>query len=280
MIELKDIEFSYRKGASPALRGITATLPEGIHLVVGENGAGKTTMLHIIAGLIRPQKGACVIDGANPASARPSEMGKTFLLEENQHFPGKTIREFAAMHSRFYKNFSPQRFCENLIAFGLTGDESMKSLSLGNRKKTQLAYVLALGVEVLLLDEPTNALDIQGRETLRRLMAASLCEGQTILVSTHSVEELSRLFDGAIIITRSDLLFAGTEEYVSDRLVFRVGRVPEPDALYSEIQVGRVLSVSEAFADDEPTKVDWRLLYSALHSPKRDEVLNCLNRSL
>ena len=136
--------------------------------------------------------------------------------------------------------------------------------------------MLALGVDVLLLDEPTNALDIQSKEILRKIIVSSLDDNQTILVSTHTVSELENLFDGAVMLTRSHLLFAGTEEAVTRRLAFEVTRMPDPDALYSEIQIGRVLSILPAIEDEETTRVDWRLLYSSLHSPQRDIILSTL----
>lgn len=280
MIELRNITFSYTRKGSPALSGVTATIQPGVHLLAGENGAGKTTLLHIVAGLSHPTVGECLIDGQEAGADIPSEMSRTFLLEENTIFPAKTIRKFAELHSRFYPNFSQETFLSNLVAFGFSGDEPMKSLSLGNRKKTQLAYVLALGVDVLLLDEPTNALDIQSKETLRRIIATSMRDGQTIIVSTHTVSELENLFDGALMLTRSRLMFAGTEEAVSRRLAFEVSRVPDDDAIYTEIQVGRVLSILPAMPGDIPTRIDWRLLYSALHSPQRDAVLKALFRPM
>ncbi len=280
MIELRNIMFSYTRKGSPALSGVTATIQPGVHLLAGENGAGKTTLLHIVAGLSHPTAGECLIDGQEAGADIPSEMSRTFLLEENTIFPAKTIRKFAELHSRFYPNFSQETFLSNLVAFGFSGDEPMKSLSLGNRKKTQLAYVLALGVDVLLLDEPTNALDIQSKEILRRIIATSMRNGQTIIVSTHTVSELENLFDGTLMLTRSRLMFAGTEEAVSRRLAFEVSRVPDDDAIYTEIQVGRVLSILPAMPGDIPTRIDWRLLYSALHSPQRDAVLKALSRPM
>lgn len=278
MIELKQIDFSYNKKVLPALSGVTATIRPGVHLLAGENGAGKTTLLHLIAGLLRPCSGECLIDGTDSASTLPENIRRVFLLEENMFFPGKTIREFAQRHSRFYPGFSHERFLSNLCAFGLSGDERLRSLSLGNRKKSQLAYVLALGVDVLLLDEPTNALDIESKETLRQLLAASLSDEQTVIVATHTVSELEKLFDGALILSRSHLVFAGTDEEVSEHLAFEVTRVPDDEALYSEIQVGRVLNIYPSDGSD-CTRVDWRLLYSALHSPKAKAVLSALARN-
>lgn len=276
MIELKDITFSYRKNGVHALEEVTAKIGPGVHLLAGENGAGKTTLLHIMAGLSRPSSGECLIDGVPAATNSPRYMGRTFLLEENMPFPGRNIRGFAATHSRFYPTFSPENFTANLAAFGQSGDEPFKSLSLGNRKKAQLAYVLALGVDVLLLDEPTNALDIESKETLRKIMARSITDEQTVIVATHTVSELERVFDGALMLTRSRLMFAGTEDAVTARLAFSVTRAPGPDALYHEIQPGRVLTIRRALPAEE-TRVDWRLLYSALHSPCRTAITNALS---
>lgn len=278
MIELKDIEFSYRKKGTPALTAVTAVIEPGVHLLAGENGAGKTTLLHLISGVARPQKGEVLINGKNPSSSSPSSMGHTFLLEEGMMLPGGSIRGFAHLHSRFYPSFSGEAFTANLAAFGLSGDEEMKALSLGNRKKAQLAYALALNVNTLLLDEPTNGLDIQSKETLRRLIAANTNEDQTVIVSTHTVTELENLYDGAVMLTRSRLLFAGTEDAVAERLAFKSGRVPEHNALYSEIQPGRVLSICKA-ARDEETRVDWKLLYNAFHSQQRTAITKALTEN-
>ncbi len=209
MIELKEVTFTYKGTRRSALSDVTAKVGTGLYLLAGENGAGKTTLLHVIAGLIHPQSGTSCIDSHPSFTNKPSEMGDVFILEDKMIFPGKTIREFKNLHSRFYPDFSEEKFNENLKAFGQTGNEPMVSHSLGNLKKAQLSYVLAMGVKVLLLDEPTNALDIEGRETLRKLIAKNICENQTIIVSTHTVSDLENLFDGAMIMQQSKLLFVG-----------------------------------------------------------------------
>lgn len=277
MIELKNIEFSYQRKGKPALQGITTTVEPGIHLLAGENGAGKTTLLHLIAGVSHPTHGSIKINGTDPASQVPSEMGRVFLLEETQYFPAKSIRQFASQHSHFYPNFSPETFISNLSSFGLTGDESLEHLSLGNRKKSQLAYVLALGVDTLLLDEPTNALDIDSRIILRKLIGKSISDQQTVIISTHSVTEFENLYDGALILEKSHLIYAGSTESTAERISFEVSRMPMADAIYTETQIGRVLNIVPAEDSEATTAVDWRLLYSALHSPQRNLVLEYLN---
>ncbi|MDE7409741.1 MAG: ABC transporter ATP-binding protein [Muribaculaceae bacterium] len=277
MIELKNAAFTYRKAKTPALSDVSAKIGSGLYLLAGENGAGKTSLLHVIAGLLRPQSGKCEIDSYPSATTDPAEMGNVFILEENMRFPGKTIREFKMLHSRFYPGFSEEMFDANLKAFGQSGNEPVESLSLGNRKKAQLAYVLALGVKVLLLDEPTNALDIEGRETLRRLIADDICDNQTIIVSTHTVADLDRLFDGALIMHKSRLVFAGTEEEVADSLAFEYSSSNDPESLYSENVAGRYLNVYPADGRDE-TRVDWKALYMALHSDNSQRIISQLQK--
>lgn len=276
MIELKDITFAYRKGFKPALLNVNGTVGSGLYLLAGENGAGKTTLLHVIAGLARPLAGECLIDGVPSASDNPLEMGHQFLLEENMYFPGKTIRKFAKIHSQFYPGFSEEKFTENLGIFGQTGNEPLRSLSLGNVKKAQLAYVLALGVKVLLLDEPTNALDIEGREMFRKMLASSMTPEQTVIVSTHTVNDLEKLFDGALVMHGSRMLFAGTQEDVASRLSFEYGANADPWALYSENQTGRFLNIYPA--DKEETMVDWRAFYMSLHSMNSEKILTQLQK--
>lgn len=275
MIELNNSSFKYCSGGREAISSLSARIPEGIHLLAGENGAGKTTLLHLIAGVATPCSGECLIDGVPANTDIPSLKGKTFLLEENTTVPLKTIRKFAAAHSRFYPSFSEEVFEENLRAFGLTGNEPIRRESLGNRKKAMLAYVLALGVEVLLLDEPTNALDIQSKETLRHLIAGNCNPGQTIIISTHTVGELENLFDGAIMIRGGHLLFAASEEEITSVLAFSVERVPNQNAIYAENQIGRSLNILPADSDS-PTKADWRLLYSSLYSPMAPRILELI----
>lgn len=276
MIELDNITFAYGCSRKAALKEVSATVTPGLYLLAGENGAGKTTLLHVIAGLAHPRSGSCLIGGASAVSTRPQDMGRVFLLEENMYLPGKSIRDFARLHSPFYPGFSEELFTRNLQAFGQSGVEPMRSLSLGNLKKAHLAYALALGVEVLLLDEPTNALDIEGREVFRRMLAASMGPEQTVMVSTHNVSDLERLFDGALMMRGSRLLFAGTEDDVTARLAFESAAEADPEAFYSELQTGRYLNIYPSDGQEE-TRVDWKALYMSLHSDKSQSIISHLN---
>lgn len=278
MIEIDNVSFRYQRESRPALDGIRASVAPGIHLLAGENGAGKTTLLHLIAGLLQPTSGSLTVNGHPAATIDPALLGRVFLLDDSIYFPARSIRDFASMHSRFYPRFSREAFERNLEAFGLSGDETNKRLSMGTRKKGKLAYTTALGVDVLLLDEPTNGLDIQGREALKRILVSNCRPDQTIIISTHSVPELELIFDGAMILRGSRMLFSGPEEDVTKRLSFVASRLPDPRALYFESQPGRVLNILPADPEaDDSARPDWRLLYSALHSSRGAEIASVLN---
>ncbi|MDE6283425.1 MAG: ABC transporter ATP-binding protein [Muribaculaceae bacterium] len=274
MIELNNISFTYPNGRK-ALSGINGRLESGMYLLAGENGAGKTTLLHAIAGLVRPQDGSCVVNGVKSTTDNPDEMGHIFLLEENMYVPGKSIRNFAAIHTPFYPEFSEELFTKNLQAFGQSGLEPLRSLSLGNLKKAHLAYVLALGVDLLLLDEPTNALDIEGREIFRKILSRSMRPDSTVIISTHNVSDLEKLFDGALMMKGSRLLFAGTDEDVTSRLAFEYASDRDDEALYSDPQGTRYLNIYPSSGDEE-TRIDWKALYMALHSDNSQKIIDQL----
>lgn len=277
MISLKNIAFVYPKSTSPAVDGISAELSDGIYLLVGENGAGKTTLLHILAGLLTPQHGETLIYG-NPADSNlPSNRRRVFMLEDRMDIPTTTIRKFADVHSCFYPNFSEEMFNHNLQMFGLTGDEKMRTLSLGNRKKSFLAYVLALQVPVLLLDEPTNGLDIQSKDILRSMISSETDPDQTIIISTHNVEEFHHIYDGCIALRHGKTLLVATSNQISSLLEFRMTSTVHPDALYSELRFGRYSSIFEADSESD-TDIDWRLLYKALMSPAKDKITTLFNK--
>lgn len=277
MIELNDITYYYGAGGRPALSGVTATVGSGLYLLAGENGAGKTTLLRVIGGLLRPVRGCCRVDGRDSSAGDPLLQSRMLLLEERMFFPGRTIRKFASIHSPFYPRFSQEKFNANLRAFGLTGNEPLKSLSSGNLKKSQLAYVLALGVELLLLDEPGNALDIEGRETMKKMLLETLDEGNTVIVSTHTLGDLENLFDGALMMRDSRLLFAGREDEIAERLTFDYASLPDPVAIFSTALAGRFLNIYPAGPGEE-TRVDWRALYLALHSDRSSDILSQLKK--
>lgn len=275
MIVLDDISYRYRAGLE-ALNGITANIPEGIHLLLGENGAGKTTLLHIISGLLFPNSGSCSIDGIQMMDRQPEGLSKVFLLADNVDFPQPTLNKFAAVHSPFYSKFNEELFKENLSDFGLTGNEKFRSLSLGNKRKSLLAYSLALCTEVLLLDEPANGLDIGSKQILRRMIAKCADNYSTIIISTHTVNDLEYLFDGVMMLKRGKLILSESIGNIQNSMSFITAPVPPLESIFSIPNLGSFRCIVP-INDKVESKIDLVLLYLALQSKEADKVLNLLN---
>ena len=274
MIDIKNLSFNYNKGYK-ALDNINANLGAGVHLLLGENGAGKTTLLHVIAGLLFAKEGSCSIDGNYISLRRPCDMSKVFFMPEDITFPAKNINDFAKIHSQFYPTFNEEIFRQNLEIFHLTGNESFSSLSLGNRKKANLAYVMALGSDVLLLDEPTNGLDINAKKELLKIMVGSLREDQTVIVSTHTVWDLKNLFESVMMLRRGNLLLSMTTEELGSKLSFMASTAPSPNALYIEQDMNGFRWI-EKNIDGNETEINFSLIYSALMSNAAQNVLDAL----
>lgn len=277
MIQLDHLSFAYRHGAE-AICDVSATIEPGIHLLLGENGAGKTTLLRLMAGLLIPSEGRISISGHNPSSRQPSALKTVFMLPDTLTIQERTIRLFAAAHSRFYPTFSQETFEQNLAEFALTGNEKYSELSLGLRHKSLLAYVLALGVDVLLLDEPANGLDITSKKTLRSMLARSVGLEQTAIISTHTVTDLRELFDGAIVLQRGRLLLCLPSWEIASRISCTSSAIPAYGAIYTEQSSGLFHSIM-VNDTSEPADLDYALLYSALLSPHRDKLLEILTQA-
>lgn len=276
MITIKNLTYSYRYGIV-AVDDATAVINPGIHLLLGENGAGKTTLLHIMAGLLTPKEGECLIDNENISLRMPSALQRVFLLPDVVSLPFKTINQFAEVHSRFYPNFSIRDLNRNLKDFGLTGKENFDTLSLGMRRKSLLAYAIALGVDVLLLDEPANGLDITSKKTLRSMLARCVGEEQTVIISTHTVSDLRELYDGVLVLSQGHLLLAQWTWEILEHISFTVTPIPPADAIYIEQNLGLFHSIVPN-TDGSSSDINYGLLYSALMSNAREDVLLAINQ--
>lgn len=278
MIEFDNLTFTYGRGRVPAVAGVTAALPEGLHLLLGENGAGKTTLLHLMAGLQCPTSGNCMVDGEPIWPRRPSTQRRTFFLPDAADVPFATMDEMARLHGVFYPAFSTGDMAEYLDSLGIGATMKLKEMSLGMRRKALLAYALALHTDVLLLDEPANGLDIDSRKEFRRLLGRSMREGQTVVVSTHTVQDLGAMFDGLLLLSAGHLLVARPVWEISSLLTFATVPCPCGEALYQEPD-GAVFRAILPNEDGVESPVDFTLLYSAIMSPSRDAILDILNRT-
>ena len=262
MITIENTSYGYK--SNPLIfNNISLEIGNGIYGLLGENGVGKTTLMHLICGLLFPKNGKCSIDGRNTAERQPEGLARYFFLPEELQMPTESIASFAARHSVFYPHFNQEEFELNLEELKIDRKQKLSSISYGQQKKAMLAYAFALHTPYTLLDEPTNGLDITSRQALKRIISRSMDDESTLLISTHQAHDFENLLDHLIILSESEILLNRSLDEISQRLLFaRTDSLPE-NSIYSEQELPGYFSVLPNKEEEENTP-DIELLYKAM----------------
>lgn len=182
-----------------ALNGLTMRIPKGsVYGFIGRNGAGKTTLIRIICGLQEPTDGSYTLYGVkNTESAvLRSRRRMGAVVESPAIYLGMTAKENIRQQYNVLGIPSDEGAEELLRLVGLdkTGSKTARNFSLGMRQRLGIAVALAGNPDFLVLDEPTNGLDPQGIIEMRELiLKLNREQGITVLISSHILDELSRL---------------------------------------------------------------------------------------
>ncbi len=261
MITTKSLSFGYTS-AQQVLNNITLSMKRGhIHGLLGCNGIGKTTLLKLICGIMRPRSGEVRISGIDPMERRKETLSELIIIPEEFDLPNISLERYATVTAPFYPRFDRGAmlgYCEEL---GVNPRVRLHSLSMGQRKKAYIAFALACNVSMLLLDEPTNGLDIPSKSVFRRLLAGYVDESRMVVISTHQVSDVEQLLDNIIILNEQGVMLNATTSEICERLKF--GRTVEGDkVIYSErtIQGDMAVSVNES---GEDSSLSIELLFNA-----------------
>lgn len=233
MIKIDNLSFYYNK-KRPVFEAVSFDIESGIYGLLGENGVGKTTLLHIISGLSFPKEGKCQVLGYESACRNPEMLKQLFFLPEEFQAPNMSIMDFIKSNSVFYPNYSQEQFESYLEEFQVEKDRKMIELSFGQKKKVMIAFALALNTPVTLLDEPTNGLDIPSKSQFRKIIASAYDEQRCIIISTHQVRDLENLIDPIMILDRNQILLNNTVEEITQKLLFSHTSNKPEDVLYCE----------------------------------------------
>ena len=214
MIEIKDITFGYNRHHT-VLEDFSLDFPGGgVYGLLGKNGTGKSTLLYLMAGLLRPAKGSVKVDGMEASERLPQMSGKVFLVPEEYDMPRITLREYVRVLRPFYPRFSEELLGRCLDGFDMSPDVHLGCLSMGQKKKVYICLALATNTRHLLMDEPTNGLDILSKSQFRKVLLEGMDEEKTFVISTHQVHDVERLLDHVTIIDRNRVLLQ--QELVED----------------------------------------------------------------
>jgi len=198
-----------------ALDNVSLDVPRGVvYGLVGGNGAGKTTMIKHILGLLKPQSGTVRVLGHDPVDDPVSVLSQIGYLSEDRDLPGwMRVRDWIRYSEAFYPGWAPD-YAERLRErFGLDPDTRIKNLSRGEKAKAGLLAALAFRPPLLLLDEPSSGLDASARRNILEAIVRTVAdEGRTVIFSSHLLDEVERVADRVAMITQGNIAFEGSLE--------------------------------------------------------------------
>ncbi len=202
MIRLEQVNKSYR--TKKALEDVTLSLPQGeIIGLFGENGAGKTTLMKCILGFL-PYEGSITLDGDPIRTGNIARI--SFATCEHSFFPNLTPeahREFYAAH---FPKFSEKRYRGLMEFFELPSHKPIKSFSTGQKNQFEVIMALCQGADYILMDEPFAGNDVFNREDFYKVLLGILEPNETVLLSTHLIEEVSDFIGRAILLRKGKIV--------------------------------------------------------------------------
>lgn len=202
MIELKKVRKNY--GSKVALRDVHLLLPRGeIVGLFGENGAGKTTLMKCILGLL-PYDGSITLDGAPITPNNISQI--SFATSEHSFFPGLSPKSHRDFYREHFPKFSDTRFEGLMDFFELPKNKPLKHFSVGQKNQFEVILSLCQGADYIIMDEPFAGNDVFNREDFYKVLLGILEPNETILLSTHLIEEVSSFIGRAVLIHRGEII--------------------------------------------------------------------------
>ena len=196
------------------LKEVSFALPQGTVMgFVGRNGAGKSTTLKSILGLVHPDKGQVTFmeqDVAQNEQYMKENIG--VVLSGIDFYAQKKIKTITDVTRRFYPNWEEEKYRHYLSLFGLDETKRVRELSDGMRVKYLIALALSHQAKLLILDEPTSGLDPVSRDELTELFRAIVADGsRSILFSTHITSDLEKCADHITFIKDGEIFYTGAK---------------------------------------------------------------------
>lgn len=210
MIELKHVTKVIRKNT--VLDDVSFTFENGkVYGLYGENGSGKTMLLRAMAGLIVPTAGEVISDGKclHRDISFPENAG--IVIEHMELLPKFSAKENLRLLAKIRRNASEEDICRALQRVGLSPDleKKVKKYSLGMKQRLNIAQAIFEKQTAILLDEPTNALDEEGVSLIYRIIEEERDRGAVIVIATHHKEDLQKVCDQVLRISRGRIIEEG-----------------------------------------------------------------------
>lgn len=203
MLEIKNLNKKYGSG-KVALKNVNLTLPSGqIVGLFGENGAGKTTMMKSILGFLK-YDGEITLDGEKITHKNIARI--SFATSEHSFFPALTPEEHKEFYKEHFDTFREKRFNALMEFFELPMRRKVGSFSTGQKNQFEVLLALSQGADYILMDEPFAGNDVFNREDFYKVLLGILEPTETVLLSTHLIEEVADFIGRAVLLHKGEII--------------------------------------------------------------------------
>ena len=203
MLEIKNLNKKYGSG-KVALKSVNLTLPSGqIVGLFGENGAGKTTMMKSILGFLK-YDGEITLDGEKITHKNIARI--SFATSEHSFFPALTPEGHKEFYKEHFDTFREKRFSALMEFFELPMRRRVGSFSTGQKNQFEVLLALSQGADYILMDEPFAGNDVFNREYFYKVLLGILEPAETVLLSTHLIEEVADFIGRAVLLHKGEII--------------------------------------------------------------------------
>ena len=279
MIEVKNLFFSYGKRKQKVFDDFSLALDKGsVYGLLGKNGTGKSTLLYLMTGLLRPQAGRVLYKGVDVSMRYPLTLQDMFLVPEEFALPSVSLKQYLTLNTPFYPNFSNELLSTCLRDFDMNEDIHLGELSMGQKKKAFMCFALATNTSLLVMDEPSNGLDIPSKSQFRKVIASGMTDEKSVIISTHQVRDIDSLLDHVVIIDGTRVLLNASVKTICDKVYFAEQGMNEPTdtALYVQPSV-QGNSVIFPNTENEETNLNLEVLFNAMLA-EREKMQTMFNK--
>ena len=267
MIQIQDISYCYPGQKQQVFDHFSLKLTENrIYGLLGKNGTGKSTLLYLISGLLKPKGGSVTYNGIASYKRQADALREIFLVSEEFELPAISLDSYVQLLLPFYPRFNREILDHCLEAFELPKKLQLNQLSMGQKKKVYMSIALAANTKLLLMDEPTNGLDIPSKSQFRKVVAECMSDDRTIIISTHQVHDVEQLLDHILILSVREMLLNASLTDITDRYVFEV-RTPgqlDDSIIYAEPSLQGNFVMARRDPGQAETLVNLELLFNAV----------------
>lgn len=204
LVEISGVTKSY-DGKVAAVDNVSLILPRGrIIGILGPNGSGKTTMIKMLNGLLKPTSGTILINGM---PIGPETKARVAYLPDRTYLTGnKTVEQILDYFVDFYADFSREKAMEMLASLNIEPTARMKNLSKGTKEKVQLILVMSRNADLYILDEPIAGVDPAARDYILRTIINNYNPEATVLISTHLISDIEQVLDEVVFMRYGKLV--------------------------------------------------------------------------